>query len=438
MPAPARRPKGIARPLPVWAFVLGLLVIVGSLIAIFFTGNDWTDGDLRMSFAAAGIAVFLLIVLGIRSVVGMASSNNPHRVRQYVSSVLVIIILFTSGGAGLLVHSSLHAPQAHFLEGQQQWEQAISEYQMAGEKSPSSINLARTYVEWGESLSQKKQYQAANGKFEMVQNNFGQLTDEVHRAQKDEMQSYIDWGQQEASQGHYSDATSHFDYVLSLSYCDSNCKSQVSPLDATAYYNQAEMMLSKKNYQEAVTSFEVVTNRFPQAPEVSKQHKDMSKALLGKGKQDKSTLCETAVPVYQELANKFADTPEGREAKTALSVPQPVLGHFVKDVPKLSDGYVKINAALLQNLDPNIGSDAFYQQLANAPAATISDDGHFKFQPLAPGNYDLVWGFMRSDGSQLYMFYHSKTTNQPVYVAQVGQLCPFDFGDIQDSFMATN
>ncbi|GHO86661.1 hypothetical protein KSZ_46670 [Dictyobacter formicarum] len=438
MPTPVRQPKGIARPLPTWAFILGLLVIVGTLITLFFTGSDWADGDLHLAFVAAGLAVMLLIVLGIRSLAGMAASNNPQRLRQYVSSILVIIILFTSGGAGLLAHGSLHAAQAHFLENQHQWGQAITEYQLAGEKAPSSVDLARTYDEWGEDLSQNKQFQAANGKFDMVQSNFSQTPNEVSRAQKDETQSYINWGKQEAGQHHYTNATSRFDYVLSLSYCGSDCKAEVSALDATAYYNQAETMLSQKNYQEAVTSFKVVQNRFPQAPEASKQHKDMSKALLGKGKEDKSTLCETALPVYQELATKFADTPEGLEAKAALSVPQPVLGHFVNGVPKLSDGYVKINASLLQNLSTDVTRDDFYQQMANAPTATISDDGHFKFQPLKPGTYDLVWGFIRNDGYELYMFYHSKETNQPIYVAQVGQLCPFDFGDIQDPFMQNN
>ncbi|GCE19026.1 hypothetical protein KDK_28260 [Dictyobacter kobayashii] len=72
-PAPAKAVRGIARPLPTWAFILGLFVIVGALITVFITGSDWADGDLRVSFSAAGLALVLLIVLGVRSLVGMAA-----------------------------------------------------------------------------------------------------------------------------------------------------------------------------------------------------------------------------------------------------------------------------------------------------------------------------------------------------------------------------
>ncbi|GCF07222.1 hypothetical protein KDI_07860 [Dictyobacter arantiisoli] len=423
---------GIARPLPIWAFVIGILVIIIGLVIVFLTTGDWADGDLTTSFVALGLAGFLAIVLGIRAVFGLASPYNPMRLRQLVSSVMVILILCVSSGSGLIAHSSLHDVQAHYLEGQQQWAQALQEYQLNGDKAPSSLDLARTYDEWGEDLSQQGKYESASNKFDTVINQFTNATNEVMRAQTDEVNSYMNWGKQAFQQRRYADASDHFDMALSLSYCTSDCQKQISQLDATAYYNTAEASLKQSNYADAATAFGVVQTRFPQSKEADLQHVDMSKALLGQGKENIVGTCATAVPIYQQLAKDFSDTAAGQEAKTALNAPQTVTGHFEGPIPQASDGYVEVNAALMQNLVGTMGQAAFYQQLATSPTATIANDGNFTFKGVAQGTYDLAWGVSKSDGSQFYSFYYKKDSFKPIYVAQVGPLCPFDFGDIPE------
>ncbi|GCE26705.1 hypothetical protein KDA_21890 [Dictyobacter alpinus] len=436
-PLPASSSKGITRPLPLWAFILGIIAIIGGIITAFATGSDWAAGDLTAAIVAASIAVVLTLVLIVRSIAGMAARSNPHRLRQYISAGLIILVLFASSGTGLLIQNSMHSVQAHYMEGQKQWEGAIKQYELGGEKAPSSSDLARTYNEWGEDLSQKGIYGIAISRFDIVINEYASQQTQVDHAQQSESHAYIEWGKHDLKQHDYMAAASHLDMALNQTYCSAECRGEATPLTSTAYYNKAKFLLGLKEYQESVKAFEVVQSRFPQSPEAQQQHPDMSTALLGEGKQAKDIVCSDAVPIYQELAEKFADTPEGREAKMALSAPQPVVGHFIPDIPKASDGYLDVQAALIPDQSSDISDTEFYAQLDNAPTALVDSNGDFTFKPLKQGTYDLVWGFSRPDGSRTYTSTSIKNTNQYLYVAQIGPLCSFNFGEINEKFLTS-
>src|SRR5205807_8577329 len=87
-------------------------------------------------------------------------------------------------------------------------------------------------------------------------------------------------------------------------------------------------------------------------------------------------------------------------------------------------------AVLTKNLYGGISANQYAQALNGAPTAKIQGDGTFVFKPLRQGVYDLAWGSIRSNGSASFSFTSYGYGGQPVFVATIGPLCAFDFGDI--------
>ncbi len=423
--------RKLARPLPLWAFIGSIVIVAVVLVVLQITGSDWSAGAMHLAVGALIIAGVIALATIARSAVGMATKMNPKRVRQFISAGLAILILLVLGLVGFTQQSTIHSLQAHNWEGQQQWQAAINEYRLAGESAPISDNIARVYDEWGEQFSTQQHFDQAIAKFDTMLNDYALAKPEVARAQSDKIKVYLGWAAQASQQRDYATATMHYDTVLQLPYCDSNCQSQTNALDATAYYSLAGSQLAAKQYDTAVTTFQAVLSRFPNSPEAQKLHGDLAKALFGKGQGQLATSCSSAIPTYQQLASQFGDTPEGLQAVAALKAPQPVKGRFtgvVPNNPSLSD-----IAGLIKGITGSITSDQFYPVLNSnsTPKVTIHSDGSFAFQPVPQGPYDLVWGTNNTaDGNQSYTFQYQTTDGSPVYVATVGPLCAYDFGNI--------
>jgi outer membrane protein assembly factor BamD (BamD/ComL family) len=358
----------------------------------------------------------------------MAAKSNPTRLIQLISAGLVILLLSLLCLVGLTQQSAIHSLQAHSWEGQQQWQSAINQYQLAGEGAPSSENIARVYNLWGEQFTSQQHYVDALAKYNIVLAHYGSASIGVAHAQSDTIKAYLAWGQQASQQHDYTSAANHYDTLLNLSYCTATCQSQANALDATAYYNLAESQLVAKNYSDASNNFHTVVSRFASSPEAHKLHGDYAKALFGQGKQQLNTaLCSSAIPTYQQLSTQFGDTPEGQQATSALRANQPIKGHFITSVP--NDPSLTPLAALMHGLHQNLPDSQFFQLLSTAPTAQIQNNGSFNFKPLPQGTYDLAWGTNRSDGAQSYVSYF-QNDGSAAYVATVGPLCPYDFGDI--------
>ena len=427
--APARpsRFKEMAKPLPLWAFIGTILVVAGLLIVLQLTGADWAVGAYHVAIAAGIIALLIALAAGIRSFAGMAARSNPKRVAQFASAGVAILLLLALCLVGFTQQATIHGLQAHNFEGQQQWQSALNEYQLAGETAPTSDNLARVYNEWGEQLTAQKHFEQAFTKFDVVLNSYGSLKDGVKRAHEGKIAAYLGWAKQAADQRDYATATTRYDQLLQLDYCDVSCQTQANALDATAYYNLAESELAAQNYDVAVDNFATLLVRFPGSPEATKLHGDYAKSLFAKGQQQLATSCQSAIPTYQQLSTQFSDTPEGKQATTALNAPQPVKGRligFVPQSPSLTD-----IAALLKGLVNGITANQFYAMLKGSPMAIIQSDGSFTFKPLPQGTYDLAWGSNNTDGAQSYSASFNPD-GSAYYVATVGPLCAFDFGDI--------
>lgn len=412
----------LARRLPAWMGITGIAVTPLALAGLQLTGSDWAVGAMHTAIAAGIVALLIALATGVRTLAGM------RRGRSFIYAGLTFFLLLTLSIAGISQQALIHRVQGQSLEGQLQWTRAIAEFQLAGEHAPTSDDIARTYVEWGERLSATQDYLNATGKFGIVLTDYGSATSQVRRAQSDEIAAYLAWGKQAMQQHNYSIATTLFDGLLSLSFCSYTCQEQGSTLDATAYYNVAESQLAAQQYDSAVSTFQVVLARFPNSPEAQQLHPDLAQAILGQGKEQLASDCSSAIPTYQQLVTDYADTPAGQEAAKALQAPQPVTGQFVGSIPH--DSSLSLVVFLAQNLNGAMATDQFNQALNRALKTTIHGDGTFSFNSVPQGTYDLAWGSARSDGSYSFSFTYNSPDNTPVYVATVGPLCSFDFGDI--------
>jgi tetratricopeptide (TPR) repeat protein len=426
--------RALAKPLPRWARAAGVALIGAGLVIFFFVrqgqGSDWADSLRDTGLAAGALAGLVLLATIVRALAGLAARSNPMRRSQLVSASILLGVLLIFAGEGVGLQSPVHYFQAATLENQQQWEQALAEYHLAGQRPPDSDALARVYVEWGEQLSAEHNYMGAVSKFETVLTTYPKADTEVSRAQTDEVNAYFKWADEAAQRQNYVEATSHYDTLLNLPYCKQSCQAQASALDATAYYNLAEQYLSGHQYQEAVNAFQAIQTRFGSSPEAQKIHGDWAKALLGLGQQQRtSSLCSSAIPTYDELIQQFGDTPEGQQALSDYNAPEPVTGRFLGRLAYL--GGVPV-AFLAQGLHEGISDNQFLQTVLNSPFAFIDASGSFTFKPLPQGSYDLAWGSVDNQGDIVVQFAYNTSTGESFYVATVGPLCAYDFGNIQE------
>jgi tetratricopeptide (TPR) repeat protein len=420
----------LLHPLPLRVSLSGLAAGALLLLALVFLNPDWATGATVSGLVAVIFALLLLIAAGVRVALGLLAQTNPRRRVQVLSSALLVLTLFFFAGLGLSQQTDLHAMQARFLEGQQNWQAAVSEYQAAGEVAPVSENLARTYVEWGEHLSRQQQYGDAVNRFATVLSQYMQVTDQVRRARSDLIAAYLAWATGASRHQDYAGAAAHYDALLASGYCDSSCQSLTQPEDATTYDQLAAQQLAAQQYAPAVAAFKALTTRFPASPQAGRVHADYARALWGLGQQQVGTTCAAAVSPYQQLAMQFADTTEGRQAAAALKQPVQAKGRFTQGVP---DAPNQPTVFLVQGLVVGIHQYQFPPLLRTAPTAQIQADGTFAFPSVPPGIYELVWS---SDGA--LHFYYAFSGNQVLYTAHVGPLCAYDFGNVNQAIPSGN
>ncbi len=434
IPAPGpERPKynTVSKPMPVLVLIGSIVLVALLLIVIQLTGSDWAAGAMRVAIVAGILAIVVLLITVVRMILNKATKSHPARLIQFVSTILVVALLSLLCLVGLTQQSAIHNLQAHSWEAQQQWQFAINQYQSSGEGAPTSENITRVYNLWGEQFTSHQHYIEALTKYNIVLTYYGSAITGVARAQTDAITAYFAWGQQASQQHDYIAATNHYDALLHLPYCAATCQSQANALDATAYYNLAESQLVAKNYSDAISSFHVLVSRFANSIEAHKVHRDYAKALLGEGKQQLTgSECSSAIPTYQQLSAQFGDTPEGQQATSALRANQPVKGHFSSTIP--NNPSLTPIATLIQGLNHNMSDSLFFQLLSTAPTAPIQSNGDFTFSPLPQGSYGLAWGTNQSNGAKHFLFaYYPDGTS--FYVAKVGPLCPYDFGDLKET-----
>ncbi|MEO7019306.1 MAG: hypothetical protein ABI234_04065 [Ktedonobacteraceae bacterium] len=429
---PVAQPSKLIQPMPFWVTTMSSIIVAAVLAALmFFTGADWAAGAQTAGIISLVLGLLMLIAFGVRGALGMLAKTNTHRMSQVVSAVFLMLLLFGYGAFGLTAfgQSAIHTLQAHTLEGQQKWQSAIDEYNdsTGGQKNPASIDVARTYNEWGLQLSSQQHFDTALTKFNTVMTDYSQANAQVTQAQSNAILAYQGWGNQAAQQTKYADATQHFDELLTQLYCGVSCKNSTKTLDATAYFNLGEQKLAAGDFSSAVSAFTKLTTdaNLKDSSSATKAHGDYAKALLGEGKQALTTTCSSAVPIYQQLSTSFSDTPEGQQATQALAAPVSVKGHFTTTIPS---GTNVSGVGLVQGLTQGMASAQFYPLLANSPQQLVHSDGTFSFPSIKQGSYDMVWGVVNTTSGQGVYFVSQR------YPAVVAPLCAFDFGDINEAF----
>jgi Tetratricopeptide repeat len=425
---PRRQPpqwlQSLAKPFPIWIPLVAILGTLGVFGVLALVGADWAQGAVFVGLAAGVVFLALATLTIIRLVGGMASAENPRRVRQMVSAVLASVLLLGLCGGAFILQNPLHRAQAASYEGQKQWQLALTEYKQAGERSPASNDLARVYNEWAEASAAQGEYSAAIDLFTTVLKTYPSATTQVARAKSGVVSTYIAWGKAALDAKDYQSAAQRLDTLLALDYCDSTCQTTAGAADATAYYSLAEAALAAQAYDVAVDKFHSLVTRFPSSLEATQAHPDLAKSLLGLGQKQHAGVCSQAIPTYQELSTKFGDTPEGQAATAELAQPQPVTGRFTTAIP------AGAFAILAKGINNSMSDAAFFRAVGfPAPRVRVNSDGSFHFDSIAQGDWDLVWGNGNS-----YRFSYYKDTGASAFVAKVGPLCAFDFGPIDRDF----
>lgn len=421
-------PSKLIKPLPLWAFIASIVVVAALLgLLTFFTGSDWAAGAKTAGIIALVLGTLLLIAFGVRTGLGMLAQTNPHRRAQIFSSLLLTLLLIAVGAIGLGAQSGIHSAQARYLAGQQQWQTAINEYGLGGQNAPASEDIASVYNEWGQMLVNNQQYADGIAKFEIVINKYTQSPNALGQAKSNAIDAYTQWAQSAVQAQKYDQATQHYDALLQAEYCNNTCQAQASKDDANAYYKLAEQKLNQQppDYANAVAAFNQLTTRFSSSSLVQQAHADYAKALWGDGQQLLNTTCSSALTLYQQLSSQFSDTPQGQQATTALTQPAKVKGHFTSNIPSGSDVPA---VGLVQGISAGMSSDQFYAALAKSPIASVKSDGTFVFDNIKQASYYLVWGTLNQSANKEVFSVSQR------YPANVGPLCGFDFGDINETF----
>ena len=304
------------------AVALAALVILALTYAVdVLLGADWANGARLAGFVAFGLAGAALVVLVARLIAG----------RRALATILLggvlVCVLLASGGAGIGLTPEIHHLQGSVLENGHQWSQAIAEYRLSGEAAPNAPDIARTYDEWGEQFLAENNYGQAVQHFTIVVNTYNRDEATLNRANADLFRAYSAWIKTNGTDVPYADAVQFLTGYQSNSQCDATCQSEVVEVTAQAYYQWGTLLYNRGSYQQAVDELEQAQT-YAKSSYATLAHTEAAKAYLSLGKQQISSDCESAIPTYQTLAQRYSDTPEGKEAKKELAAPQNVTGQI--------------------------------------------------------------------------------------------------------------
>jgi hypothetical protein len=379
------------------------LVLVGGAYAVdvLVAHNDWAGGAQIAGFVAIALAVLAVVGLVSRLAAGRRASSTIGL------GVLLAVVLAILGASGVAFSGPLHKAQAHSQESSGQWSAAIGEYGKAGEAAPNAPDIARVYDEWGERLLTNQDYKGALVQFDVVINQYGQSTTGVARANTDKFTTYSDWVKANKSDTPYADALAFFPTYGSSSACSSACQTNVQAIVAQAHFQYGQQLLAQQDYQNAFTQFAAVDT---QSSYAAQAHAGAAQALFSSAEQVKTSACTTALPLYQQLASDYADTPQGQQAKSALAAPVPVSGQFFTSA---SSGSIQ-QVILAKTVNQSTGFES------NDYQTSVDGSGKFSFASVAQGTYNVLY----VSGGNLFIVTHA--SDHSFYTVTIGQLCSPD------------
>jgi tetratricopeptide (TPR) repeat protein len=400
----------LVQPFTAWtsAFVVAgaflLLALVYTLTELALHG-DWAQGGTAVGYAALALAAVAVLGTVLRVALGRKALTTV------ALGLLLSVALAGSGLGGILLTSPLHHAQAQYLESNGKYEAAIHEYSLSGQVAPNAPDIALAYDEWGESLLEEGSYLEALTRFNVVITQYGESGAPVDRAYQGTFNTYVAWDRTSASNAPYVNAIAFFQSYRGRAGCDAACQTAVQDAEAAARYQYGVALTNQSDFTDAIVQLDAVQAQFPGGQYAAQAHTADAKAYWGLGQQQLTgATCTDAVPTYQTLAAKYADTTQGQQAKSALAAPVTVTGNLI-------------------HYPTNPTPTAFLSKHANPAGFFFSDDyttsvdphtGKFTFNKVGQGKYNLSTSRPISGGTE-FVWWQSNNGN--LYTVQVGPLC---------------
>jgi tetratricopeptide (TPR) repeat protein len=417
-PLGERQRSVLAEPIPrSWMLMVAggvaLALIVAFLVQALIVRGDWAESALVAGYTAFGLAVFALVIAGIRYALGRRAT-----VFYTLAGLLLVVLLGTGGGALAMAHQ-LHLLQAQSFEASGQWSQAATEYALYGERAPHAPNLGRVYLHWGQDLAQKQAWSDAAIHLSAALVANPSDADLAAQANTALYATFVGWMKADAAHVPYAVAIDAFAAQREASSCDAACQDQSATFEAQARYLYGQQLSTAQSYAEAASQFSTIETQFASSAYASQAHAAAATAYLALGQQQiASKTCTDAVPTYQTLTKTYSDTSEGKQAAAALAAPQKVTGKFTG----LPTGNPVPRVRLSKFANPT--AFVFSNDYATALDATT---GAFTFAAVKPGAYNLSTA--RDLGYKVdFHYYHGATGD--LYSIKVGPLCAVDLGSI--------
>jgi tetratricopeptide (TPR) repeat protein len=385
------------------------LVALALLVGLGVTQGDWGSGAVAAASTSLLVAVCFLVGTLVRAGLG-------QRTRAIILLGLAAVLVFgAAGGTGLALANPLRLRQARTLEAQHAWSAALHAYTLAGEYGPANHDLARVNDEWGEDLAGQHLYPSAVAKFQTVIATYPGATAELHRAVQDLFQAYGPWLDAGSSDVPFGQIAGDLDSVRKASWCDTQCQASAASLGAKAHYLYGKLLSDQLQYTAAIAQFDDVRTQFPTSVYATQAYSAEAATYyaLGQAQLSSASTCPDAVPIYQQLAHDFPNTPEGGTAKAALAAPVSVTG--------VMSGF-PTNPTPTMYLSKTVFGSAGYYQFSEDYSAKLDGSGHFTFTRVPQGKYNL--SALRPDGSGEYW-----DDQGNLYTIVVGPLCTLDLSN---------
>jgi hypothetical protein len=286
----------------------------------------------------------------------------------------LLLALALASVAAWVWPSSIHGLQAHALEGVRQWDAALHEYELTGERAPNAPNQARVQIEWSEDLLGHRRY--GDALLHLLQAQADATTDKsiAGRVAADRYLVYRDWLSSGATDVPYVEAIGFLGGYRRSGSCTAACQANT------------RLLLARANFLQG-------------------------KSQLAAGS------CQSALTYYQLVAHDYADTTYGKQASVALAVPVDVSGSIVNTPPSVLATAPTLY--LSSRVSPMVLDKVDYYSADYTTA--LESSGSFAFHGVRPGKYNL--SIKLANGEWTYWRYPDP---YDPYTVVVGGLCPTD------------
>ncbi|HEU5226493.1 MAG TPA: hypothetical protein VFU49_01695 [Ktedonobacteraceae bacterium] len=362
----------------IWATAVVLALLFGLLF--FFARSTTSIGVIAPDWGLASLRIGLVAgVLSIPAIILWSLLWRAHARHVLARAGVFTVVLIVIGAAGLLSAAPLHRLQGQWFEARGQYGLALSAYQLSGETVASNQTMARITVEWAEELSAHQQFAHAVTELQPVVAS--PVIDESLgvRARQDIVAAYLAWGNQAQQQQAFQAALTRYQALGQAAYCDASCEVQVHAASAQALLGLAQQLATGQHYDQAVAA-------------------------------------------YQQLMSGYSDTPEGQEARNALSLPQALKGRLT-----YPDTSPAANFQVLLASQWAFDSSTQVLKLEGQQYQAKTDvTGAFSVPSVAVGNtYMIAWVDTNGHSGTCIT-----TNNQPLYTVHAQPLRATDAGTI--------